>query len=188
MKEIELKVLEIDKRAVEKKLRALGAKKVFTELMRVRFFDFPDGRIRARGDLLRLREIGKNRTEYVYKTNKRIKGGCKVFDENEFLLEGDNVFEDMTRALKSIGLKQTVYYEKKRTLYVYKKWKFEIDEHPRIPVFMEIEAPSPRAVKEAIKMLGLENHEATPDTINGLLKRRYKGVKLNGLTFKNHGK
>ena len=180
-----MKILEISKTAVLKKLRDIRAKLIYTGSMKVRYFDFPDGRIRKKGDLLRLREIVKGdgiHTEFVYKKKRGIKGGCKVFDETEMTFDGAGVFESMSAVFKKMGLKQTVYYEKRRTLYAYKKWKFEIDEYPRIPPLVEVEAADPRTVKEGISLLGLDGYEKSSETIDELARRKYK-LKLNDLIF-----
>jgi len=187
MREVELKILGIDKNKIVKKLHALGAEKLFDGRLGIAYFDFPDGRIRKKGDLLRVREFmakGKTpKTEFVYKCRKGVKGGCKIFDETEIELEGGDVFKCLCAMLKKMGLKMPIYYEKKRTLFSYKKWKFEIDEHPKIPVFMEIEGGNPNEVKDAVKLLGLEDYESTCETISELLARQYPKLKLNGLVF-----
>ena len=77
--------------------------------------------------------------------------------------------------------------EKEQILAIFeledKELEFEIDEHPKIPPFMEIEAPSPKYIEKTIAALGLQDHEQTADSIGELLRRKYKKVKLNGLVF-----
>ena len=55
MKEIEVKILGIDRRKVEQTLTGLGAEKVFDGEIQTFFFDFKDGRIIKAKDVLRLR-------------------------------------------------------------------------------------------------------------------------------------
>ncbi|MBI4994997.1 CYTH domain-containing protein [Candidatus Peregrinibacteria bacterium] len=190
MMEIERKILEINKREVVARILKLKprAKKVFEGLVRVKYFDFCDGRICRKRDLLRLREISpkgkKSYTELVYKTFKCVKKMCKYFDELEFTFVGEKSFENLSVLLKKIGLEQTLYYEKRRILYLWKNLNFEIDEHPKIPTFLEIEAPSPSAINAAVKILGLEKYEQTAENISELMKRKYPEVKLNGLKFR----
>ena len=188
MLEIELKILEINKKEVISRIKKLKPKpqKLFEGLVRVKYFDFPDKRIYRKKNLLRLRQFipkrKKSYIELVYKICKGVKNGCKYFDEIEFTLPNGN-FQKLSKFFKQLCLKQALYYEKKRTLYRYGKTKFEIDEHPRIPVFLEIEGPSPSAIKKAITWLGLGNNEQSSETIEELLKRKYPRVKLNKLTF-----
>ncbi|MBI2639169.1 class IV adenylate cyclase [Candidatus Peregrinibacteria bacterium] len=189
MKEIERKILEIDKRKLFSRIKTLKPRprKIFEGKVTIRYFDFPDGRIRKKRDLLRLRVISpkgaKPFTELVYKTYLGIKKGCKYFDELEFPIPGSQDFERLTKFFAQLGLKKTVEYEKKRTLYAQGKVHFEIDEHPKIPAFLEIEAPSPQHIEKAIRQLGLENHEQTAESIGELLKRKYPKISLNGLKF-----
>ena len=189
MMEIERKILEINKREVVARILSLRPrpKKVFEGLVRVKYFDFCDGRICKKRDLLRVREISpkgkKPYTELVYKTFKCVKNMCKYFDELEFTFVGEKSFENLSALFKKIGLEQTLYYEKCRTLYSWKNLNFEIDEHPKIPAFLEIEAPSPSAIDRAIKALELGKYEQTAENISELMKRKYPSVKLNGLKF-----
>lgn len=192
MKEIELKILELPKRAFLQKMRDIGAKKIHSVLMRVRYFDFPDNRIQKARDLLRVRELSSigragghqnARTEVVYKTYRGIKDGCKHFDECEFEIEGAKGFAAASEFLQHLGFAQTLYYEKKRTLFAHKKWKFEFDEHPKIPPFLEIEAKNARDIHAIIKKLGWREYECTPETIEQVLKRKYPKIRLDGLKF-----
>lgn len=189
MKEIERKILGIDKRKLISRINTLKQRprKIFEGRVHIRYFDFPDGRIRKKRDLLRLRVIiptgRKPFTELVYKKYIGVKKGCKYFNELEFPIPGSQDFEKLTQFFERLGLKKVVEYEKKRTLYSQGKIHFEIDEHPKIPAFLEIEAPSPAHIEKAIRQLGLENHEQTSETISELLRRKYPKISLNGLRF-----
>lgn len=189
MMEIERKILGIKNKELTTRILRLRPrpKKIFEGLVRVKYFDFTDNRIKKKRDLLRLRKISprdeKPYTELVYKTFKCVKNMCKYFDELEFKFVGRDDFENLSALFKKIGLEQTLYYEKRRTLYSWKNLNFEIDEHPKIPAFLEIEAPSPSAIDKAIKALGLGEYEQTAENISELMKRKYLKVKLNGLKF-----
>ena len=58
-----------------------------------------------------------------------------------------------------------------------------IDEYPKIPPFIEIEAEDKQTIEELIKKLKLTENERSSETINGLLKQKYPDVDLNNLTF-----
>lgn len=189
MMEIERKILGIHKRDLIARIKKLkpAPRKVFEGLVKIRYFDFPDGRIRKKKDLLRLRVIrpkgDKPFTELVYKKYKGVKKGCKYFEELEFPIPGTQDFEKLSQLFACMGLKVAVSYEKKRTLYAYGNVKFEIDEHPKIPAFLEIEAPSPRHIDRAIRLLGLQKNEQTSETISELLRRKYPKLSLKDLRF-----
>lgn len=188
MKEIELKILELPKEIFLKKMSEIGAEKIHSVFVRVKYFDFPDGSIHKKHDLLRVREFeyipdGKRKTEVVYKIFDCVKDKCKVYDEIEFELSGESGFATGCDFLKQLGFVETLHYEKKRTLFAVGKTKFEYDEHPRIPPFLEIEAPNSKEIYVMVKKLGFENYEQSSDSIGKLLERKYPDVKLNGLTF-----
>lgn len=180
MKELEKKILEIDKKEVEKSLKKMGAAKTFEGVLKVCYLDTDDNRIRKSGDLLRLRQFGDEYTEIVYKTNKRIEKGCKVYDEYTF--KGKN-FEDALEFFKKLKLKTTCEYEKKRTTYYYQDSEIVIDEYPKIPAFLEIESESPDQIDNIVKYLDLNEYEMSCETINELLKRKYPEVRLENLKF-----
>src|SRR3989339_443700 len=180
MQEIELKFLEINKEALVKKLTVKKAKKTFEGLMKVAYFDQADGRIKKADELFRLRDIGNGQVEITYKANPRIKDGCKVYDESEVLSEN---FELLCQILIKAGLKRTIYYEKKRLQYEYDGVKFEIDEHPRIPVFVELEIKNSQKLDQIIKEFDLGEYETSNLSIAKLVATKYKKVKLNGLKF-----
>lgn len=189
MLEIEQKILEVNVTALVLKIKKLKPrpKKIFEGLVKVKYFDFPDGRIRRKKDLLRMRVFlpsGKpSFTELVYKTYRGVKKGCKYFDELEFVIPGQEEEKKLRELFRQLGLTQTLYYEKRRILYSQGKIKFEIDEHPKIPPFLEIEAPSPAHIKKYVKLLSLEGHEQTAESIGELLKRKYPEIRLNKLRF-----
>lgn len=180
MKELEKKILEIDKKKVADNLEKMGAAKTFEGLLKVRYLDTNDEKIRKSGDLLRVREFGDEYTEIVYKTNKRIENGCKVYDEYTF--KGKS-FEDALNFFKKLDLKTTCSYEKKRTVYYYQDSEIVIDEYPGIPPFLEIESENANQIEDIIKYLGLNEYESSCETINELLERKYKNVELNNLKF-----
>lgn len=180
MKELEKKVLEIDKKQVVEKLEKMGAAQTFKGLLKVCYLDTQDNRIRKSGDLLRLREFEGEYTEIVYKTNKRIENTCKVFDEYTFK---GKCFEDALKLFEKLDLNISCSYEKKRTVYYYQDSEIVIDEYPKIPPFLEIESGNPAQIENIIKYLELEDYESSCETINELLERKYPHIKLNGLKF-----
>ena len=180
MKEVEVKVLSIDPDAVEKKLLELGAEKTFSELMTVRYFDKKNGDIRKKGDLLRVRKFGDERTEVCYKTNKRVENGFKVCDE--YNLSGES-FAEAVKLFENLGYKVTCAYEKKRTTFLLNDLEIVIDQYPQIPPFVEIEGTDTESIEQLIKDLNLSGNERSSRAIGGLLQEKYPKIKLNGLTF-----
>lgn len=205
MLEIERKILGISVPELCKTIESLSSqgiaiRKTFEGIVRIHYYDFEDGRIRSKKDLLRVREfIPMSKAEptaptvmveVVYKTYGGIKDGSKVFDECEIgipeklaKMTGSTAAETLRLFLEKLGLKRVVYYEKKRTHYDCGAFKCEIDEHPKIEPFVEIEAQSASDIDHAIQVLGLSGFEQTPETISELLERKYKPLTLADLTF-----
>ncbi|MBA4336382.1 hypothetical protein C0416_01225 [bacterium] len=185
MKEIEVKILEIDPAAIEKSLLKLGAEKKFSGLVKVRYFD-KNGEIKKKKDVLRVRQFGADKgdqpekVEVCYKTNKHTENGYKVCDE--YHLAGHN-FDESIGFFEHLGFEITCSYEKKRTVFKYKNLEIVIDEYPQISPFMEIEGEDTESIEQLIKDLGVDEKERSSKSIGGLLKEKYPHVQLDGLIF-----
>ena len=161
MNEIEVKVLDINRAAVEARLGELGAELRSDELLSAVFFDFPDYRLRATGKLLRLRREG-DRTFLTFK--RRIgEEGAKIREENEVMVSD---FEVCRQVLSGLGLGETARVEKRRTTYRLGAANIAIDhhlgEHSFIPEFLEIEAGSVEQVRAVAARLGFAPEALRP--------------------------
>jgi predicted adenylyl cyclase CyaB len=165
MKEIEAKFLEIDKRAMEKKLLSFGAKKVFSGTIETVLFDFPDKRIWNSGCLLRLRKKG-NLSELTFK-KKLVGKKAKVAIEQETIVED---FSATIELLKGIGLVETEKFSKKRISFSFGKAHVELDKLDGVPWFLEIEAGNEKEIEKTAKKLGLSIGQAKPWTRSDVLK------------------
>lgn len=157
MREIEVKILEIDKSAIEKKLRAFGAKKVFDGTIDCRYYDLPSRSLQKRGIVLRLRRKGMC-GELTVKTDLKRTKGAKTAQE----LETPVSFELTRQILHSLGYRELIRTRKHRIDYALGAVHFEIDKLPGIPWFLEIEAPSQKALKAMVKALGFLPADAKP--------------------------
>lgn len=136
MREIEVKILEIDVAAVQRKLNKLGAKKVLDEKLYALFFDTPDSRLHKHKELVRLRMIGKD----AFLTFKRLrtKKRFKITDELETKVES---FARMKSIIEGLGFRVTKRDTKRRISYTLHKSRIELDIHDDIPAYLEIESP-----------------------------------------------
>ena len=99
MMEHEVKILEVNKVQIEKKLKKLGAKKIFSGLLEIYYFDYPGKKLMNNNKVLRLRKQGKKQTVLTFK----IKGNhkeCKLMHELE--TEVSN-FKEMYEILILLG-------------------------------------------------------------------------------------
>jgi adenylate cyclase, class 2 len=151
MDEIEVKILEINKAEIIKKLEKFGVKKIAQEKQKSYFFDFPDCRLRKEKRSLRLRSFG----DKIFVTSKKAVSseGVKIEDELEFDVSSIGETEKIFLA---IGLEKKDVVECVRTKFKIDDVSFEIDEYPGVPCFMEIEAPLEKQVHEWVEKLDLD--------------------------------
>ncbi len=166
LREIEIKILEIDFRKLQQKLRKLGAKKVEECHIHERIFDYPNRSISKRHELFRIRKYG-SRTEITYKKNRA--KNSKYIEHDEYETTAQD-FETTCTILKLAGFEIIRDREKKRTLYKLGKVKFEIDKYPTIPVYLEIEGTK-KTIQEALKKIGYSMKDATNMTSSQVLKK-----------------
>jgi adenylate cyclase class 2 len=176
MKEVEVKIIGIDRNTVEAKLRSLGASKTFEGDEETVFFDFPANPITNAKNLLRLRKIG-DRTILTFK--KFVENEtAKIRDEYEVLVSG---FDPMRLILESLGLSAILRMEKHRTSYALKSGvKVDLDkyagEFSHIPDLMEIEGEDVATIRSHARLLGFQPEDAKSWTTFDLIDY-YSGKK-----------
>ncbi|MEK6899929.1 MAG: class IV adenylate cyclase [Nanoarchaeota archaeon] len=165
MREIEIKILEIDLPSTISKLEKLGAKKTFEGEMSAIYYDYEDRSLSGKGRLLRLRKKGE-KSELTFK-EKITQTDAKVMDELEVIVDDF----DLTQAiLKKLGLKEVKSAQKYRISYSIGAVHFELDTLPGIPTFLEIEAPSLDILKSYVLKLGYSMKDAKPWSGKDVLK------------------
>lgn len=164
MQEIELKILEVDEEKIQNKLKEIGATCFGTYFIKDKCFDFPDSTIRKADEIFRIRAIGE-RIELTYKDGRQIKDGIQFVEETE--LEIKNL-DKMEKILEKIGLSVYMYREKIRIKYKKEGTNFDIDIHPDIPAYMEIEG-TPESINQALKKLGYTKEDTTIKTATEVL-------------------
>jgi len=156
MKEIEVKILEIEVEDIRKKLLALGAEKIFDGELNIINFDYSDQRLIKEKKVLRLRKVGKE-VELCFKGKKE----NSQFKTQEEIEVNTSAFKDTLAILEKIGLKIIYRGKKHRESYKLGKIRFEIDTYPKIPTYLEIEAPTEEEVKTTVEQLGYQMEQTT---------------------------
>ncbi len=172
MKEIEVKVIEIDQQEVEKKLSSLGAKKIGEYQVESIIFDDSENNLNKKLNLLRLRKKGKI---YLTFKEKAEKGFVKIAEETEVEVSD---FEKMKLILEKIGFISSKTQPKKRITYKLKNSLVEIDDYFVLPVFLEVESPTEEELKEILDLFEFEK-EKIKDW-NGFELFKYYGKELRG--------
>ena len=160
MSEVEVKIVEIDRKTVEAKLRALGAFKTYDGDVLTMFFDYPGSPIAGAKNLLRLRKID-GKTVLTFKKFLK-EETAKIMDEYEVSVSD---FKSTRLILESLGLLATQQMEKHRTSYVLKSGvRVDLDkytgEFSYIPDLMEIEGEDIAKIYSHIRLLGFQPEDS----------------------------
>jgi adenylate cyclase, class 2 len=161
MKEIEIKILDVNREKIEKTLNSLGAKKIFDGEIKTLFFDFKDGRITKAKDVLRLR-TEQDKAELTYK-NVNLTQTAKMAEE--YTVEVSNI-ETMRKILENLGLAMTESMQKHRVSYTLDQVRFDFDcyleSYAFIPEFLEIEAENIDSIRKYAELLGFKAQNCLP--------------------------
>lgn len=152
--EIEGKFLDIDPKAIAKKLESLGAVREFERTFRRYVFDFPDRRLDNQSSWLRVRDEG-DKVTMTYKQRLGVKDGKSDDGMHEIEVVVSD-FEHTAKLLQAIGMEVKFYEENKRTLYRLGDVEFAIDEWPLLPPYLEIETDDWDKIKQAAEKLDLK--------------------------------
>jgi adenylate cyclase, class 2 len=161
MTEIEVKILEIDRESVEKKLITLGATKTFDDEIHAIYYDLRDNSLKNTGKALRLRKEGK-RTILALKQHVE-NASAKERAEHEVEVCR---FEDMRTVLESLGYAPWLDMQKHRTSYEFDGAHVELDhyhgQYDYIPEFLEIEGRDIETIGRCAEALGFSRDDCRP--------------------------
>lgn len=161
MREVEIKILEIDRTEIEGRLLRLGAKKVFDDEIHAIYYDSAGSGIKKSGGALRLRSEG-GKAVLTFKLHIE-DGLAKVREEKEVVVSD---FAEMRSILSCLGYAAWLEMKKHRTTYELEGVRFELDkyhgEYGYIPEFLEIEGSSIPEVYHYAGLLGFNPHDCLP--------------------------
>ncbi|MFT4343207.1 MAG: class IV adenylate cyclase [Candidatus Woesearchaeota archaeon] len=157
MKEIEVKILNINPNEITKKLHSISAKKLFEGTIHSYYYDYKDESLRDKGIRFRLRDYG----DKVVLTLKE-KQDDKVYQVcNEHEIHVSNK-EETEEIIKKLGLELVRKETRKRTSYKLENAIVEIDEYEDIPPLLEIESTSKDEIQKLIAFFGYKPEDAKP--------------------------
>jgi adenylate cyclase, class 2 len=169
MKEIEVKILEVNKVKVEKTLANLGAKKVFDGDIETLFFDFEKGTIINQKNVLRLRKE-QDKIELTY---KKVHFTPKAKTAEEYSVSISNL-ETMKKILENLGLSIIECMKKHRVSYKLNDARFDFDRYSGkygfIPEFLEIEAENSDLIYKYAALLGFKEKDCLPWSTTELIR------------------
>ncbi len=180
MKEIEVKILEIDVTETIRKIEEFGGVKTYEGEVITTYYDSRE-KLHKQGRVLRLRrKDGSTEITLKQKTPHTTLGTSesylrqvtspdiyKVMEEVETTV-GD--YKTMDTILRGIGFKPCRELTKRRTSYSIGEVHFDIDTYNEFPTFLEIEAKTGDLVKEWVLKLGYTMNDAKPWTTSDVFK------------------
>ena len=169
--EIETKVLDIDFKKIRKKLISLGANKIQDVRLIVDWYRLKGVTEGKDPWFLRIRSDSNGKHEVTWKAKSDILGTARRHKEINFFVQD---FEKLSDLFEEIGLEKYAHQEKDRLSFKFKKWSFDIDQYPGMPVFMEIEGVSEEHVKKALLTLGLDKNPTWAKGERVLIQDIYK--------------
>ncbi len=171
MHEIEIKVLNVDANIIEERLIKLGAKETQRSKLTVDWFG-PKG-LTHNGDdpwFLRIRSYGTEKVEVTWKgIPETISIARKVREINVDVLD----HQKMAQIFLALDLELYAHQEKQRISWVLKNWKFDLDQYPNMPAYLEIEGHGENEIKEALKLLSLQNNKTSSEGERSLTQSEY---------------
>ena len=157
--EYEVRILNIDKEDIIKRLERVNANFEWDALQRRYVYDFIP---KIDGKWIRLRTNG-------VKSTLTIKNlvSSKIDGTQELEIEVDS-FEKTNLILEELGYASKGYQENRRIQYSLDGVEIDIDSWPLIPTYLEIEGPSEEAVYDTIKKLGFSISDTTTRDVEGI--------------------
>jgi len=176
MKEVEIKIRNVDKRDIIEKIEGLKAKKIFSGRVIDHRFDTPQRTLSKQGKALRIRQKGR----YFYLNVKGKKKSIEnMIDREELGVKITNL-KAMKKMLAELGYVKIFELNKFRTEYRFLDIVFDIDEYIGMPPILEIESDSHKKVNEYMKKLNIEKKNVGRIYIREILaaKRRHDEERL----------
>lgn len=151
--EIETKVLDINVVDLIDKLTKIGASKILDTKLTVDWYRIKGVKEGEDPWFLRIRSTSEGINEVTWKAKSNVLGVSSKHKEINFTISEP---EKMADLFEELNLERYAHQEKKRISFTFKDWRFDIDQYPKTPAYLEIEGTSEESVKEAIGLLGLE--------------------------------
>lgn len=153
--EVEVKIRDIDKNDIIRKIENLGGKKNFTGRIIDYRYDTPDRKLSKQGKALRVRQKGK----HIYLNLKGKKKSQDNITKREELGIKLNNSKVMQKILAELGFIKIFELNKYRTEYKLDDMKFDIDEYIGMNPILEIESDSYEKVENYLKILEINSED-----------------------------
>jgi len=161
MNELEVKIFGIDVGAVRAKLVASGAEFVSKTEFTTTHFDFPDGRLTAAGEYLRICAYPDGSGTFTHK-GKNMGSDVSIREETETDVKYAAVLE---KIIATIGFVPVLKHSKHCESFRLGKVHYDIDTYQNLAPFVEVEAPTQNDVVAGVRLLGYRMEQTFSGTI-----------------------
>ncbi|MCX6789433.1 MAG: class IV adenylate cyclase [Candidatus Gribaldobacteria bacterium] len=168
--EYEATFINVDKDAIRKKLKEVGAVLVKPEVLMKRYtFNLPKG-LEHKDKFLRVRDEG----DKITLTFKIVpEGGTKNIDEQKEICFGVDSFDKAVDFLKTIGCQEKAFLETKREVWQIGQTEICIDQWPFLEPLVEVEGQNEQIVKEVSVKLGFDYSQAMFCAVGKIYAQKY---------------
>ncbi len=171
--EIEAKLKVDSLKAVEKRLKDIGAE--FTEKLSQTdtYFDDSTSSMLHSDQALRIRKQKQGDIRKYFLTYKgpKLKEKFKQRKELELKIQEP---EKLKQILQALGYEQKLKVQKKRNIWKFRDMLIMLDSLPALGNFVEIEGPDSRSIEQLQEKLGLAEIEHIPDGYASLMEKKTK--------------
>jgi predicted adenylyl cyclase CyaB len=171
MIELELKAVVPDADALISRLRAFGAREEFTGRLVDRRFDYADGRLLAKDEVIRVREYhganGELQTSLEWKGPESHSAGYKQREEIG-VETGDG--RTLVAILERLGLVQVRTIERDIRQYRLDGAIVRMEHYQQMDDLVEVEGEGPD-IERAISQMGIPRDEYTADSLTEFARR-----------------
>ena len=186
MQEIEAKFYVRDLKQIESRIQQLDARLIQPRVLETNLrFDLPDGRLRSKRQVLRLRQ--DTEAKFTFKDAGKTEQGIVNRTEIEFTVGN---FEQAKLFLEALGYQKILQYDKYRTTYELQTSEvyahIMLDELP-YGNFVEIEGEDIDSIHMVTEKLNLNMQAAMAESYSVLFEkvRRTLALTIIDLTFEN---
>ena len=184
MIELELKAIVPDADALHDRLRTFGAREEFTGDLIDHRFDYADGRMLAKDEVLRVRVYrgrdGEAQTSLEWKGPESREAGYKRREEIGVETGDAGTLMDI---LARLGLRQTRTIERHIRQYRLDGAVVRIEQYEQMDDLVEVEGDGPD-IERAISQMGIERSEFTADSLAVFAQRYEKRTGRKAITGK----
>ncbi len=168
--ETETKILDVNWDEMVEVLKQIGASHVSDREFAVDWYRPKGEKLGEENWYLRTRSWKDGEAEVTWKGKREVFSNSRRHEE---INTGITDALQMGKLFEMIGLEHYAHQEKKRSSWTFNEWKFDLDQYPGMPAYLEIEGKGDEHIMDAVALLRLEEHERCFDGERVLIMDKY---------------